>query len=591
MAFGRRRKWVRLPSFVLKFYGRVHRPPFISSPITFGSVGYFSIKGSLMEQVLIGASGLTPVEKVMVKSDYMLYTRWRFLHTNDFKFAMNWHFQVIANKLEDLITTISTRDTVINIYPGAAKSEMVSIGLTAFTMGLHSSNKVIVTSYSLSPVAENFTAQAKDILTSEWHQDVFPVEMSRSTGGKKHFKTEGGGEVIAAGTGGAVTGFRGGTGRTVNGERPYTGCLITDDPLKAGDSRSALKLAEATLFQSETLKSRKFHPKNPRILVMQRLSEVDPSGWALENNWDHLKIPAILTKKQLIYFCNKAGIDYKTTGSWLNGDHEADEYACWHWKMALEDHREDRGDVKGTAGIGSFVFSGQYQQDPNPEGGGMIKTKSFQRYSEIPDNIQFKIVTADTAWDEGTRNDFSVLQCWGFTKQGIYLLDQWRDKVDFDKLKKIAIAFNKKHRPKHFYVEKAQSGIGLIQALKKQHGCPVVAIIPSKCKVTRAQDAQPSIEAGLVFIPDEMSCTWVNGLTGETEKFPVGKNDDQVDCLVMAVVQLCINQIFTVPTELELVTVQDLEREERASGFSMDAFEMLPTKPITDNPWIDLCGL
>ena len=248
-----------------------------------------------MEEITIGPSGLTDVEKLFVKSDYMLYTRWRFFCEYGFNFQQNWHFQIISHKLEDIITTISTKDTVINIPPGFSKSEMITIGLTAYTMGMDPSNKMIVTSYTLAPVAENFTAQAKAILTAPWHQDLFRVPMDRSTGAKKHFKTTAKGEVLAVGTGGSVTGFRAGSGKTINGVRPYTGAIITDDPLKASESQGEAALNKATDFQSETLKSRKFHPQVPRIMVMQRLSEVDPSGWAIAAGWDHLSIPAILT--------------------------------------------------------------------------------------------------------------------------------------------------------------------------------------------------------------------------------------------------------------------------------------------------------
>ena len=329
-------------------------------------------------------------------------------------------------------------------------------------------------------------------------------------------------------------------------------------------------------------------------MVMQRLSEIDPSGWAIKAGWDHMSIPAILTYEELTNFCEPLGIDPKETESFKEGDQEADEYPLWSWKMTLKDHREDRGDFihEGKEGIGSFVFSGQYMQSPSPEGGGIIKTKHFKRYSVLPQDIQFKIVTMDTAWDEKTRNDYSVMQCWGYTSHGIYLIDQWSKKVEFDILQKTALAFYQKHRPRKVIVENKQSGIGIIQFLRKKM-IPVDAVTPSKDKVTRARDAQPSIEAGFVYIPEDNVFDWVTKLTGETEKFPVGKHDDQVDCMVMAIVELCLGQVFDVTgVKIDIPTKKELEAIMKESNV-YDVFGLGPSPETnkSQNPWLAATGM
>ena len=140
-------------------------------------------------------------------------------------------------------------------------------------------------------------------------------------------------------------------------------------------------------------------------------------------------------------------------------------------------------------------------------------------------------------------------------------------------------------------VENKQSGIGVIQYLKKMM-VPVKEVTPSKDKVTRALDAQPSIEAGYVFLPDEMSCSWIKDLTDESEKFPVGKHDDQVDCLVMAVIELCLAQHFETPIGLVCPTIQELAAEE-ADELAWDVFGLRSSKPIQEpeNPWIEMSGI
>jgi len=517
------------------------------------------------------------LDKFLIRSDYYLYTRWRFFKSFGFQFNHNWHFRVLCKKLEEVILWEQKKDLVINIPPGSGKSEIVTIGMVAYGMGLDPSNKYIVTSYGLE-TAEVFTAQAKDILSEDWHKELFPVTMDRSTNSKKHFKTSKKGEAIAAGTGGKVTGFRFGTAKGY-----YSGIGITDDPLKASDSSSDAKLKEAELFQNQSLANRKMTSAAIKIVVMQRLHEMDVAGCCLEAGWDHVCLPAILTKEQLKDFCDDVGENYKQTDSYKYGDHKANEYSLWNWKWSLRELREDRGDyAPEILGSGGFVFSGQYMQTPAPDGGGILRDDWFQEYTGMPD-IQQKIFTIDSAWDEKTQSDPSVVQCWAKCSNGIYLVDQIRGKWQFHELKKRIATFYKKHRPTYVYIENKQSGIGLIQELKREYMMPIKKLQALKDKYSRAQDASPSVECGLVYLPHPSIAPWVKELRDEVKSFPVGKHDDQVDCLVYAVIALCINQLFEAPNkQLNVPTVGELEAQGWAFGNANN-----PIGVDNNNPWMD----
>ncbi len=518
------------------------------------------------------------LDKMLIKSDYYLYTRWRFFNSFGFQFNHNWHFRVLCKKLEEVILFVQRKDLVINIPPGSGKSEIVTIGMVAYGIGLDPSNKFIVTSYGLE-TAEVFTAQAKDILSEDWHKELFPIVMDRSTNSKKHFKTSRKGEAIAAGTGGKVTGFRFGTAKGY-----YSGIGITDDPLKASDSSSDTKLKEAELFQNQSLANRKMTSAAIKIVVMQRLHEMDVAGCCLEAGWDHLCLPAIVTREQLKEFCDDVGEDYKTTDSYKYGDHKADEYSLWNWKWSLRELREDRGDfiAEGIQGCGGFVFSGQYMQTPAPDGGGILKDNWFVEYTALP-TVQQKVFTIDSAWDSKTQSDPSVVQCWAKCANGIYLVDQIRGKWQFHELKKRIVTFYQKHNPTYVYIENKQSGIGLIQELKREHMMPVKKLQALKDKYSRAQDASPSVECGLVYLPHPSIAPWIKDLRDEVKSFPVGKHDDQVDCLVYAVIALCVNQIFEAPNiPLEVPTISELESKGWAFGNSNN-----PIGVDKDNPWME----
>ena len=517
---------------------------------------------------------MNDMDRFLIRSDYYLYTRWRFKKSFGFDFIHNWHFRVLCTKLEEIITFEQKKDLVINIPPGSGKSEIVTIGMVAYGTGLDPSNKFIVTSYGLE-TAEVFTAQAKDILNEPWHQELFPCEMDRGTSAKKHFKTKLKGESIAAGTGGKVTGFRFGTAKG-----KYSGIGITDDPLKASDSSSDAKLKEAELFQTQSLANRKMTDSAIKVVVMQRLHEVDVAGCCLKSGWDHLCLPAMLTLEQLKGFCDEVGEDYRTTDSYKYGDVERDEFSLWHWKWSLESLREMRGDYNetGKKGIGSFVYSGQYMQVPSPDGGGILKDAWIDTYTVLPP-VEFKVFTCDTAWDEKTSSDYSVIQCWAKCAGGIYLVDQIRGKWQFHELKKRIVAFYGKHRPRYVYVENKQSGIGIIQELKREHMMPIKKMQALKDKYSRAQDASPSVECGLVYFPHESIAPWVKDLRDEIKSFPVGKHDDQVDTLVYAVLVLCVNTVFSPPTEIDVPSKQELEKQ-------IDEWFGAATISI-GNPWME----
>jgi hypothetical protein len=64
--------------------------------------------------------------------------------------------------------------------------------------------------------------------------------------------------------------------------------------------------------------------------------------------------------------------------------------------------------------IGSDVFSAQYQQEPAPPGGAMVKRHWVQRYSELPPSsgrLQ-TLQSWDTASKGGPDNDWSVCTTW-----------------------------------------------------------------------------------------------------------------------------------------------------------------------------------
>lgn len=195
-----------------------------------------------------------------------------------------------------------------------------------------------------------------------------------------------------------------------------------------------------------------------------------------------------------------------------------------------------------------------YQQRPTVAGGNLFRIDDFQRHrhGEVR-TYKRRMIFADTAQKTGERNDYSVFQCWGLGNDGvIYLVDQVRGKFEAPELEKVARAFWHKHRSvpvepagylTQFGIEDKVSGTGLVQQLKHgsrgEPGLPIKAIKRTIDKVSRANDALPSIAAGLVSIPGDAPFT--RDLLSELATFPSGTHDDQVDPLLDAVAEMLVS--------------------------------------------------
>src|SRR5688500_10204442 len=110
---------------------------------------------------------------------------------------------------------------------------------------------------------------------------------------------------------------------------------------------------------------------------MQRVHVDDLTGFVLEGpeDWTILKLPAIAAAPERIAV--------------LGG--------CFHTRMPAEfpSPRRDPRDVleKYRLQLGSDIFAAQFQQEPMPPGGAMIKRRWVQRYSTLPPRMPGSRVT------------------------------------------------------------------------------------------------------------------------------------------------------------------------------------------------------
>lgn len=390
--------------------------------------------------------------------------------------------------------------------PRMGKSQLMQY-FVAWGYAINNQSNYILTSYGDSLVLK-FSDTVKSIVDSDLYKLLFNVEINKKNKAKEFWKTTDGGELRATSMGGTITGF--GAGIMEDG---WGGALIIDDPLKADDYKSEAELANCVDFYTNTLKSRLNNTdKTPIILIMQRLSVDDLTGYILANeaeNWEHVKYQ---------------GLD------------EDSETALWPEKVPATTLLEWKK-------LLPFFYYSQYQQEPIILGGAVIKREWFNYY---PVGMEYEytriFIVGDTAMKVKQHNDYSVFGVFGITMQGkMHLLDFLRGKWEAPELKKRLVELWNKWVEQGcgaVYIEDKASGVGLIQELKALTGIPIIGLKADKDKLTRAESALPHIEAGNVLLPQDPTYGSNPDILSECEAFTRDdshKHDDIVDVLAYAV--------------------------------------------------------
>lgn len=508
---------------------------------------------------------LTSVELAAAKrrceKDHLFFSRYFFKARQNIKFKVNWHHQLICDRLQDVIDG-KIENLLINVSPGSSKTELAVINFMARGLASNPRARFLHLSGSDTLASLNSSA-AKDLVTSDEYQMFWPMKVAEDASAKKRWNVEIDGKkaggVYATSLGGQITGFR--AGHMATG---FHGAIIIDDPVKPEDAFSKVKLEAANRKLITTVKSRKANPNTPIVVIMQRIAELDPAGFIeagqLDGKWTHVKIPALIDDA----YKNNLDAKYQRMIEESARD-EKNRFSYWQYKEPLHQllAMESGGGIDASGQrISRHVFNSQYQQSPVALGGNIIKGEHFIRYKVLP-KIKHRKIFADTAQKTKERNDFSVFEEWGIAVDGrAYLIDLIRGKWEAPELQKRAVAFWKKCAARNveqygqlrkLMVEDKSSGTGLIQSLKTPESAngeaiiriPIEGIERNKDKFTRVNDALPYLEAGSVCVPEDAPFT--NDFISECEAFTADDShafDDQVDPMIDAIMDMLSNSLL-----------------------------------------------
>lgn len=465
---------------------------------------------------------------------------WPILEPNT-TFKDNWHIDAMCDHLE-AVTRGDILKLIINVPPGCMKSLLVCVLWPAWEWASTPHIRWMFSSYA-STLSLRDSIKFTDLVNSQEYQKAF--------GNKFDLKKET--EALVSNN---KTGFRfassvGGVG---TGERVHRN--VNDDLIRSNDAYSEAQNRQA-LEHMKSMSTRGVDPATySQVLIMQRLSETDPTAWALDQGWESLilpmeyEVPKGAKPRTSIGFTDPR----KKEGELLWANHFPADTLKVIKKSLLE---------YGTAA--------QLQQRPQPLGGGLFKTKYWNEYTDesIPVKFHAMLIYSDTAQKTKEHNDYSVFVFVGLVRLGkekyLYVLDVKRDRFEADDLLAQALLFWNKHKHQGkvqgatlFKVEDKSSGTGLIQQLTKRVGSSRVKGIPRNTdKLSRAMGCISEFAEHRVFLPKGATRysdgQWVTDFKKEFASFSPLMNhahDDQIDPVLDAVEDLLINDAYNMYANL-----------------------------------------
>lgn len=425
-----------------------------------------------------------------------------------------WHVDLIAEHLEAVTAGEITR-LIINIPPRNMKSISVSVMWPCWEWGpmRRPELRYLFCSYAAT-LSTKHSLDRRRIIESEWYRDLWPhVALTTDQNVKTEYENTRRGVMISTSVGGAATGK--------GGNR-----VVVDDPVNPEEAYSDAKREAANDYVDRTLPSRLDDKRrDAMVIVMQRIHDDDVTGHVLARSlpgeWTHLCVPAEAPEHMQVVFPRSGRVVVRDPGELLWPEREGpDELAAMKRAMGTRD------------------YEAQFNQNPAPPEGAMIKTDWFRYWRELPDGLTEWLQSWDMTFTDSDSSDYVVGQCWAKLGADKYLVDQVRGRWDMPKTVERVRAFCVKWPQAGLrLVEDKANGPAVVATLKREIG-GFVPVTPKGGKIARLAAVSPDIEGGNVYIPDPALNPWVEDYLFECSRFPFGAHDDQVDSTSQALQRL-----------------------------------------------------
>lgn len=390
--------------------------------------------------------------------------------------------------------------------------------------------RLILTSYG-AELAEQNSASVRDLI--DLHASALRVKVHPRKRASKRWWTTEGGQVLAAGVGGAMTGFGGDV-------------IVIDDAFKNYEEASSeANRKKVWNWYKSVVYLRRQTEQSAIIVAGTRWHEQDLQGLLLKppdgeepEEWDVVRLPALAEAP------NPDGPAWEQLPDPLGrAPGEPLEPGRFTKAEVLRKHRV----------LGSYLTAAMEQQRPSSAEGGIFKRKWWRQYTTRPVEADDWQIVWDSSFADKKDSSYCVGALWARVGSRKLLVDLVRDRMDYPTFKRTVVSFAKKWpQARVVRIEDKANGPAVLADLRGTVS-GMVPYTPQGSKESRARAVSADVEAGDVLLPDpgiddpKVDRSFVHEFINEHAQFPTGSHDDQVDTTTMALLQWTNADV--VPTE------------------------------------------
>ena len=414
------------------------------------------------------------------------------------------HTRLFGRKFADAVAGRS-RFQIWSVGPRYGKSLLASNWGPLWYLEHYPAKRVILGSYGHHLAVRNGRIVRN---LARAHGARLSIQLAKDSQAADQWMTTEGGGLLAAGAGGAMTGFGGDV-------------VIIDDPFKDWAEAQSQTIRDNVWDWFRSVVFTRLHKGGAIIIVATRWHKDDLSGRliaedrgrvakGLRPRWEVIRLPTIA--------------DAHARGELDPLGREDGEVLCPD--LFPPEEVMDQRELLGPA-----IHRAMHQQDPAAAEGSIFKAEWWHWYSSLPEPLTIHqwTVSVDCAFKERHDSSFVVIQVWARVGSYHYLVDQARGRWDYvrtkSEIQRIAVRYP---RVTTFLVEDKANGPAIISELG-QTIAGMVPIEPQGSKESRAYAVQGIPESGHVILPVPQLAPWIDSFTSECEDFPDGTADDQVD--------------------------------------------------------------